>query len=92
VAKGFVLIAIDPARFMPLADFRASVDTLIREVRDGERAPGIDRIWLPGEPEHVRSLERSRDGIPLAAPLLEELDRLAADVGAAPIARTSVSP
>ena len=89
VAKGFVLVAIDPSRFMPTADFRASVDTLIREIREGERAPGIDRIWLPGEPEHVRSLERSRDGIPLPVPLLDELDRLAADVGASPIARTA---
>ncbi|HEX4018408.1 MAG TPA: Ldh family oxidoreductase [Frankiaceae bacterium] len=87
VAKGFVLIAIDPSRFMPLADFRSSVDTLIREIREGERAPGVDRIWLPGEPEHVRTLERSRDGIPLAVPLLDELDRLAAVVGAAPITR-----
>lgn len=88
VAKGFVLIAIDPARFMPLADFRASVDTLIREIREGDRAPGVERIWLPGEPEHVRSLERGREGIPLPVPLLDELDRLAADVGAAAITRT----
>jgi LDH2 family malate/lactate/ureidoglycolate dehydrogenase len=88
VAKGFVLLGIDPSRFMPAGDFRASVDTLIREIREGDRAPGVERIWLPGEPEHVRRQERSRDGIPLPVPLLEELDRLAADVGAAPIART----
>jgi LDH2 family malate/lactate/ureidoglycolate dehydrogenase len=87
VAKGFVLIGIDPSRFMPLADFRSSVDTLIREIRSGDRAPGIDRIWLPGEPEHVRRLERARDGVPLPAPLLDELDRIAAGVGATPIAR-----
>jgi LDH2 family malate/lactate/ureidoglycolate dehydrogenase len=87
VAKGFVLIGIDPSRFMPTGDFRTSVDTLIREIRSGERAPGVDRIWLPGEPEHVRSEERSRDGIPLPGPLLEELDRIAAGVGAPPIAR-----
>ena len=87
VAKGFALIAIDPSRFMPLADFRESVDTLIREVRASDRAPGVDRIWLPGEPEHVSSLVRARDGIPLSIPLVEELDQLARDVGAAPLAR-----
>ncbi len=92
VAKGFVLIGIDPSRFMPLSDFRASVDTLIQEIRGGGRAPGVERIWLPGEPEHVRSLERSRDGIPLSLPLLEELDRLAGDAGAAPIPRTALAP
>ncbi len=87
VAKGFVLIAVDPARFMPLADFRESVDALIREIRESGRAPGVDRLWLPGEPEHVRRIERTRDGIPLPAPLVDELDRLAHDAGAAPIVR-----
>ncbi len=87
VAKGFVLIGIDPARFMPTDEFRAGVDTLIREIREGERAPGVDRIWLPGEPEHVRSQERSRDGIPLPGALLDELDRMAAVAGAAAIER-----
>ncbi len=89
VAKGFVLIGIDPSRFLPTDEFRASVDTLIREIRNGERAPGVDRIWLPGEPEYVRSQERARDGIPLPVPLLDELDRIAAGVGAAPIARVA---
>jgi LDH2 family malate/lactate/ureidoglycolate dehydrogenase len=91
VAKGFVLIAIDPSRFMPLDDFRQSVDTLIREIREGERAPGVDRIWLPGEPEHVRSIERTRDGIPLPASLVVELDRLAEGVGAAPLTRMAAA-
>ncbi len=85
VAKGFVLIAIDPARFVPVDEFRASVDTLIREIRDGERAPGVDRIWLPGEPEHERRAQRTRDGIPLAPQLVSELQRLAAEVGAIPL-------
>jgi LDH2 family malate/lactate/ureidoglycolate dehydrogenase len=85
VAKGFVLIAIDPARFLPVDEFRASVDTLIREIREGERAPGVDRIWLPGEPEHERRAQRTRDGIPLAPQLVSELQRLAAEVGAVPL-------
>jgi LDH2 family malate/lactate/ureidoglycolate dehydrogenase len=85
VAKGFVLIAIDPQRFVPLAEFRSGVDTLIREIRTGERAPGVERIWLPGEPEHERRLQRTRDGIPLSPQLVAELQRLAADVGAVPL-------
>lgn len=85
VAKGYVLIAIDPARFVPTDEFRSAVDTLIREIRGGERAPGVDRIWLPGEPEHERRAQRSRDGIPLAPQLVAELQRLAAEVGATPL-------
>jgi LDH2 family malate/lactate/ureidoglycolate dehydrogenase len=85
VAKGVVLIAIDPTRFVPLDEFRAAVDTLIRDARSGERAEGVDRIWLPGEPEHERALIRNRDGIPLSPPLIAELQRLAGDVGAEPL-------
>jgi LDH2 family malate/lactate/ureidoglycolate dehydrogenase len=85
VAKGVVLIAIDPTRFVPLDEFRSAVDTLIREIRSGERAAGVDRIWLPGEPEHERALVRGRDGIPLSPPLIAELQRLAGDVGAEPL-------
>jgi LDH2 family malate/lactate/ureidoglycolate dehydrogenase len=85
VAKGVVLIAIDPTRFVPLDEFRSAVDTLIREIRSGQRAVGVDRIWLPGEPEHERALVRNRDGIPLSPPLIAELQRLAGDVGAEPL-------
>ncbi|OHV34794.1 MULTISPECIES: Ldh family oxidoreductase [Pseudofrankia] len=84
VAKGVVFIAIDPARFAPRAVFTAAVDTLVREIRGSERATGVERIWLPGEPEHERARQRARDGIPLPAPLVAELDELAAKVGAAP--------
>jgi LDH2 family malate/lactate/ureidoglycolate dehydrogenase len=81
-AKGFVLVAIDPGRFMDITEFRNRVDQLIRDVRDSEPAEGVERIWLPGEPEHHRRRQRERDGIPLPGPLVAELDDLAAEVGA----------
>jgi len=76
VAKGFVLMALDPSRFMPLDEFRRRVDELIADVRGGERAGGVERIWLPGEPEHHRRAVRERDGIPLPVALVDELDAL----------------
>jgi LDH2 family malate/lactate/ureidoglycolate dehydrogenase len=82
IAKGFVLVAIDPGRFMDVAEFRDRVDQLIRDVRGSEPAEGVERIWLPGEPEHHRRRQRERDGIPLPWPLVAELGRLAAEVGA----------
>ena len=88
VAKGFVLIAIDPARFMPLADFRASVDTLIREIREATAPRASSASGCRGSPSTSAASNAAREGIPLPVPLLAELDRLAADVGAAAIART----
>lgn len=81
VAKGFVLLAIDPARFQPIDEFRARMDTLIRDVRDSKPAAGVARVMVPGEREHERRQQRSRDGIPLPAALRAELDGYAAELG-----------
>jgi LDH2 family malate/lactate/ureidoglycolate dehydrogenase len=81
VAKGFVLIALDPSRFMPVEDFRARVDTLIRDVRASRPAPGVERVLVPGELEHECAARRGREGIPLPAALREELDGHAAGLG-----------
>jgi LDH2 family malate/lactate/ureidoglycolate dehydrogenase len=85
VAKGFTLMAVDPSRFMPLEEFRARVDALARDIRSSERAAGVERIWLPGEPEHERRVERSRDGIPLPAALVDELNGFARELAVAPL-------
>ena len=81
VAKGFCLVAIDPDRFIGRDEFRRRTDELIADLRSSELADGVDRILLPGELEHHRRVERIRDGIPLPAPLLAELNALAAAVG-----------
>lgn len=86
VAKGFCLLAVDAERTIGRDELRRRVDELIVEVRTSERADGVDRIWLPGEPEHHRRIERERDGIPLAAPLVTELDALATAYGAPTLA------
>ncbi|SHN46571.1 Ldh family oxidoreductase [Cryptosporangium aurantiacum] len=79
VAKGFLFLAIDPARFVP--DFRARVDTLIRDVHASRPAAGVERVLVPGELEHERRQQRHRDGIPLPEALCAELDRYASEVG-----------
>ena len=82
VAKGFCLLAIDPERFIGRDEFRRRTDELIADLHASEPADGVDRIVLPGEPEHHRRIARTRDGIPLPAPLVAELDALATTVGA----------
>ncbi len=85
IAKGFTIVALDPSRFMPVEEFRRRVDTLVVEIRDSARAEGVPRIWLPGEPEHDRRIERAREGIPLPAALVAELDGFAAEFGVSPL-------
>src|SRR5690349_19124358 len=45
---GQAVVAIDLSAFGDVADFKARVDRLVRDLRSSERMPGVERIWLPG--------------------------------------------
>ncbi len=82
---GQAIVAIDPAAFGDPDAFRRRVDAVIRDLRTSERMPGVERIWLPGEQSLAKRIAHARDGIPLAAGLRQGLDRLAAEIGIAPL-------
>ena len=77
---GHVIVAINVAMFRELGEFKASVDQLVRDIRNSKRLPGVDAIRLPGEQSHAKREERMRLGIPMPAPLLQSLDKLAAEL------------
>jgi LDH2 family malate/lactate/ureidoglycolate dehydrogenase len=81
VAKGYLFLVVDINRFIPEATFRDYMDTLIRDIRSGEPARGVERIYVPGEIEHLRRAERMRDGIPLDDALVTELESLGIPLG-----------
>jgi LDH2 family malate/lactate/ureidoglycolate dehydrogenase len=81
VAKGATFIVIDPDRFVPGGDFRTRADRLVAEIRGSEPAEGVDAVMVPGEREHRTRTDRLADGIPLAAGLVAELDRIADAAG-----------
>ena len=78
---GQAIMAIDLSAFGDVAGFKARVDQLVRELRASERMPGVERIWLPGEQSHERREANQRDGIPIGAALLQQLDAFAAELG-----------
>jgi len=77
---GHVIVAISIAAFGDVAEFKRRVDKVVREMRQSRRMPGVERIWLPGEQSRARFEERSQLGVPLPAPLRENLDKLAAEL------------
>lgn len=81
---GHVIVAINVEAFQPVAQFKQSVDTLVRDLRNSRTLPGVDRIRLPGEGSYAARAERLENGIPMPAPLLASLDQLAAELGIAP--------
>src|SRR6266567_1981707 len=82
---GHFIIALDVARFTPLATFSAEVDRHLRDLRSSRALPGFDAIRLPGEQRRRRREERVRSGVPMPHELLEQLDRLAGELGIKPL-------
>jgi L-2-hydroxycarboxylate dehydrogenase (NAD+) len=81
---GQFVVALDPARFQPLAHFKAEVDRHIRELRASKPLPG-ERVRLPGEQRAMRRADRLARGLPLAPELLTELDKLAGELRIEPL-------
>ena len=82
---GQAIVAIDPAAFGDLAQFKAAVDKLVRDLRAAQRMPGVERIWMPGEQSHARTLAQRKEGIAIASQLMQTLDRLAEELEIPPL-------
>ena len=83
---GQAILVIDLQAFGDPAVFKQSVDHLVNDIRQSERMPGVERIWLPGEQSHERRQRYSQTGIPMVDALLTELNVLALEAGVAPLA------
>ena len=83
---GHAIVAVSIEAFAPAAAFKRHVDAAVRTMREAERLPGVERIWLPGEQSHRKRQDRARNGIPMPKPLRDSLDAAARDLGIAPLA------
>jgi LDH2 family malate/lactate/ureidoglycolate dehydrogenase len=82
---GHFIVALDVARFLPLDEYKAEVDRHIRELKESKRLPGVDEIRMPGERRRQCREDRLRHGVPLAPPLIAQLDTLAAGLAIKPL-------
>lgn len=80
---GHLLAALDVARFTPVPDFKARMDQFIRDMRNSERAPGVERISVPGEIEHRYAEESARLDVPVEEVVLKDLEALSRRLGIA---------
>lgn len=78
---GHFVAAIRIAAFEDSKQFKTRVDAAIRQIHTCRRAPGVDRIYTPGEPEAVSRQRYHREGIPLNAVTLAELRQTAHTLG-----------
>ena len=79
--NGTLIVAIDPARFLPLADFHAQVTALLQWVRSAPLAAGATEILVPGEPEARMERERRASGVPIEETTWKQIQDVAREVG-----------
>lgn len=74
-------LAFDPAMFGDPADIRARMSAYLQRLRESERAPQQTRILTPGERAFETQARREREGIPVEANTLAELEQIARELG-----------
>ena len=74
-------MAIKIEAFADIDEFKARVDTAIRQIHACRRAPGVERLYAPGELEFLQSETYARDGIPLNDVTLTDLATTASELG-----------
>jgi uncharacterized oxidoreductase len=82
-ANGTLMICLDVARFLPLADFHRQVAALFGWVKSAPLAQGASEILIPGEPEARLEAERRRHGIPIDEQTWSQIETTAAELGVA---------
>jgi uncharacterized oxidoreductase len=79
--NGTLIICLDPARFLPLADFHAQVAALMTWVRSAPLAAGSEEILIPGEPEARNERERRAAGVTIDDETWRQICAVADEVG-----------
>jgi LDH2 family malate/lactate/ureidoglycolate dehydrogenase len=78
---GHLFMALDVAHFSDVAAFKARVDAYVQRVRAAQPAAGVERIFVPGEPEFLAARERAERGIPLPAATVAALRAVGGELG-----------
>ncbi len=66
--------------FRPVGEFKAEMDNLQRILKESPKASGEARIYIHGEKEHVALERNRREGVPLNAQVLGELQSLSREL------------
>ena len=80
---GHFFMALDPAAFRPIDEFKRDMDRLARELKTSPKTDGQARIYVHGEKSFERTERHRRGGIPLGPKVVENLRKIGAELGVA---------
>ncbi len=73
---GAMVMALDISRFMPREQFEDLLAAHIQSIRNSKKAPGVDRIYVPGEIEAEKAEVGQRQGIEVDDQIVSKINRL----------------
>jgi LDH2 family malate/lactate/ureidoglycolate dehydrogenase len=88
------ILAVDVSAFLPVEEFKKSVDDSVDAIKALPPAEGVKEILIPGERGRRSEAERRANGIPIAAKAWRELTEAAESLGVpvpAPLGRATAS-
>ena len=74
---GHFLGAMRIDAFRPAADFKEHMDNWINRFRQAAPAKGFEKVLIPGDPEREEEALRLKNGIPLHAAVVHDLQAIA---------------
>ena len=78
---GHLMIAIDIAKFQPLAEFNRRMEAFADEIKAVPAARGFDEVFYPGEIEWNNDRRNRREGIEFPEDTIADLKRIAREAG-----------
>jgi uncharacterized oxidoreductase len=82
--NGIFILALDPARFVPLDQFRSQVDQLTAYMKTSRPMPGVGPVHVPGEKSREETERRRRQGLVLNQETWQRLAGVLQDLGLPP--------
>ncbi len=80
-AVSMFFLALNPEMSMPFEEFAGRVDGLVDAMHGSPPAPGVERVYVPGERSAELAGERMRSGIPMPRALIGRLEGFGNEVG-----------
>ncbi|MDP6666346.1 MAG: Ldh family oxidoreductase, partial [Dehalococcoidia bacterium] len=76
----FFVMAFNVDAFLDVNDFKADMDRLLEKLADTTPAPGHDRVYYAGLPEHEETEMRQKDGIPYHKEVVEWFNSMSSEL------------
>jgi LDH2 family malate/lactate/ureidoglycolate dehydrogenase len=79
---GHFFLALDPAEFGEIADFKKNVEEMMNSLRSSKAKRADNPVQVAGDPEYAAAADRKKNGIPLTRCVIEDIRYVCEATGA----------